>query len=251
MPKNNYKCENCNYFTTIKCNYQRHLKTKKHISNEKIKLSKGNQRYPKGNQMVTDGNQMVTGKDKWECPNCHYQFKQRQGLYRHTNKNRCKGHNNTTINNNITNNTNNTNNTNIEKQINNTIIFNINSKEEAEAIKSILTPDVIAKICEPERNGLPRQSYDIIKKIQRLSLKVKEEDEKFFNFRKRNARDNIIDVMENDKFKKVHFKEYNLEDLHKFAKSIIYKCEEEKIEPNKSYDEKLDLICDVLKDYDY
>ena len=47
------------------------------------------------------------------------------------------------------------------------------------------------------------------------------------------------------------FKKYNRDDIHKYAKIILKKCGKDKIDPDKSYEEKLDLICDVLKDYDY
>lgn len=227
-----YICYKCEYTTTISSNYYRHKKSKKHLSRSKSGVSRAQKNEPTAQ----------SPDESFQCPQCHYEFRHKQSLYNHNKKNRCKGH----VTNNITNTTNN-----IDNSTNTifNITFNINSKEEADTIKAILTKEKLFEICHPERSGLALQSYDIIKKIQSLSIETKKNNKELQNFKKTNFRDDIIDVLENNVFKKVNFKEYNREDLHKFAKHLMQKCQD--IEPEKSYDEKLDLICDVLKDYDY
>ena len=238
-----YICKPCKYETFVKCNYQKHLNTKKHLS-----ITKNDKNEIKIERIEDD---------KWKCPKCAFIFKHSSSFYRHSKKNCCETIINETINNNTTNNntTNIKTQNNIETQnINNniSITFNINSKEEAEFIKSILTPEKIMEICKPIRMGLPMQSYDIVKNIQKLSLESKKNNLELLNFQKTNVRDNIIDVLENNVFKKIFFRKYNLEDLHKFATAIMDKvANDDTIEPDKTYDEKMDLICDILKDYEY
>lgn len=241
-----YNCEPCKYGTDIRQYYYAHNKTKKHYRkcqmNPQVKQSsKPIKKIQRKRKQIKKEKVDKKEDDKWRCPKCEYEFKHHSSFYRHKGDCEAKVINNIqnaeTINNNTTNNIN--------------IIFNLNSMEEVKMIKAILTPEKIMEICEPEREGRPRQTYDIVKKIQSLSIESKKNCIELQNFKKTNARDNLIDVFKDDKFCKVHFKQYNLEDLLKFANMIMDKCEEEKIEPDKSYDEKLDLICDVLKDYDY
>lgn len=260
-------CSCCDYFTLDKSNYKKHLKTKKHLRNNKKSTSKDPEVIQKIYKSTTptiiqktdivkkdiDNNNIGDIEERdlsdFQCPECLFIFKYKQGLWKHKKFNRCKGKivndkQNVT---NITNITNNTTNNTIHNTIN--ITFNVNSKEEAKAIKNLLTKEKIIEICKPQRNGLSYQSYDIVKKIQDLSLESKRTHLELQNFRKTNVRDDIIDVLENNVFKKVNFRTYNRADLHKFAKQIMEGCE--KIATDKSYEEKLDLICEILKHYDH
>ena len=249
-----YECKKCKYLTDVKWNLIRHKQTKKHLSLCKSGCKSGSKT---GSKKRADDN---IKERKYRCNKCRRLFSHRQSLYNHKKFNRCKKipkikkkiiTNNTTnnITNNTTNNTITNHTTTIENQNIINITFNINSQKEAEAIKAILTREKLIEICKPERRGLPLQSYDIVKKIQSLSIESKKNNKELQNFRKTNFRDDIIDVLENNVFKKRSFKEYNRADLHKFAKHLMDKCQD--LEPDKSYEEKLDLICDVLTDYDY
>ena len=238
-------CKSCNYRTPYKQNYNRHLKSKKHISNNDLMVTDGNRMVTEnrknGNQKVTDGNRKVT---EWICEHCGKEFKQRQGLYRHKNK-RCKKNpviqNITNITNNITNN--NTTNNNLN------IILNIGSSEEIEKIKSLITPEVILKLCEPKRSGIPRQTYDMIKNISNYSLQLKQENKELQNFKKTNARDNLIDVYD-ENWNKEYFGKYILKDIQKYADIILKKCEQKAVQPDISRDEKLEIIKEVCKNYE-
>ena len=203
-------------------------------------------------QVIHTTPQLDKNDKKWQCPKCNYEFKHHQSYYRHKNKDSCTMIENQNVEH--MQNADTINNTNIENQINNNIniTFNVNSKEEADFIKSILTKEKILEICTPTRLGLPMQSYDIVKGIQKLSLESKKHNLELLNFKKTNSRDNIIDVLEYNVFKKTFFRRYNLDDLHKFATAIIDKVENNPdIEPDKTHDEKMSIICDILKDYDY
>ena len=197
---------------------------------------------PKCNRYATEM------QPKFICEHCEKIFKQHQGLYRHK-KYRCKNRpvasviNNTTNNtNNITNNTNNTTN-------NLNIVLNINSVEEAEKIKSLLTPEIIKKLCEPTRMGLPRQTYDMIKNISNYSIQLKQENKELQNFKKTNARDNMIDLYDNN-WNKEYFDKYILKDIQKYADIILKKCEDKSVQPDISRDEKLTIIKEVCKNYE-
>lgn len=236
-----YICEPCKYKTNVRQYFYAHNKTKKHYRKTQMQPVKKRER-----------------KDDWKCPNCEYEFHHHSSFYRHKNKCEEKVINNIQ-NQNIKNIKNiktikNINNiTNIDNQtINNNTInisLSINSCEEAEKIKSILTTNKILEICKSEREGKSLQSYDMVKRIQNLSIETKKKNKDLQNFQKTNFRNDIIQVLENGIFQTVKFKEYNREDLHKFAKYILERCEE--IEPDKSLEEKLELICEVLMDYEY
>lgn len=230
-----YICEPCKYKTDIRQYFYAHNKTKKHYRKTQMQPIK-----------------KTNKKENWKCPNCKYEYHHHSSFYRH--KNKCESQ---VVNNIETQNIHNTTNidhiTNIDNQtINNNTInitFSINSAEEAEKIKTMLTSDKIMEICKPERIGKSLQSYDMVKKIQDLSIESKKRNKELQNFSKTNFRNDIIQVLENGIFQTVKFKEYNRDDLHKFAKYILEKCEE--IDPDASMEEKLELICEVLKDYNY
>ena len=63
--------------------------------------------------------------------------------------------------------------------------------------------------------------------------------------------DDFIDVKENNRIIAKYFKSYNREDLLKYAKQILEGSENIKMDKSYSNDEKLDLICEILQDYDY
>ncbi len=87
-----YNCSLCQLVTPIKCHYERHLLTKKHMMNEKVSL-KSSQSHPK---VIPKSSQIwVTGatpnevqKKEFVCKFCHIQFAFKQTMYRHM-KNSC------------------------------------------------------------------------------------------------------------------------------------------------------------------
>lgn len=274
-----FYCECCIFYPKTRQSYYSHLKSKKHkINYDKfvnLRICDKNLRnYDKNLRNCvkkTPYNQtkyISKNKKEFICEKCNNAFKHSYSLTRHIKNNRCiairreldtkiekkqKIINNTSniTTNNITNNTTNNNDnrvTNNNNVIN--IVFNINSVEEAEKIKSILTSAKIEEICKPERSGLPLQSYDIVRKIQRLSIESKKNNKELQNFRKTNCRNDLINVFIDNQFKVVDFKQYNRDDLLKFAENIIDCCDDG-LAKGKSYEDKLDLICDVLKEYDY
>lgn len=85
----NYECNICNYSTIRKNQYQRHLKTKKHIDKEKSINSITLQNKKK---MSSECHPNVNRK--FFCPYCDKTFSSRQSKSRHMNK-RCK--NNTSL----------------------------------------------------------------------------------------------------------------------------------------------------------
>ena len=236
-------CKSCNYSTPLAYNYKRHCKTKKHLSNT-LKSQPGvNQKSTKSQPKV---NQKSTkSQPKWFCEHCDKYFKHKQSYYLHKSK-RCRNKpviQNINNINNITNNTNNTNN-------NLNIILKVGSVEEAEKIKSLLTPEVIMKLCEPKRMGYPWQTYDMIKNISNYSLQLKQNNKELQNFKKTNARDNIIDVYDDDQWNKKFFDDYIRNDLQKYADIILKKCEDKSVEPDISRYEKLEIIKEVCQNYE-
>ena len=239
-------CDTCNYRTSDKSNYNRHCKSKKHFRNVSRNVANNSQNVAKCKPDVSRNVTECKPGDfnALECSYCGYIFKQRQSLYRHRKNGRCKGFVAQTINN-ITNNniTNNTNN-------NLNITLNINSAEEIEKIKSLITPEVILKLCEPHRSGIPRQTYDMIKNISNYSIQLKQENKELQNFKKMNARDNMIDLYDEEKWNKEYFDKYILNDIQKYTNVILKKCEEKSVQPDISRDEKLSIIKEVCQNYE-
>ena len=136
-------CIFCNYSTTIKCNYKKHLNTKKHKKNynndPKISLmstqSHTNQHQNNTNQHQNNTNQHQNNTNQFnrlKCSYCEEIFSRIDSKNRHINKNRCeikKELDIKNITNNIVNNTNNINNITNNTNINNTIILNYDSIE--------------------------------------------------------------------------------------------------------------------------
>jgi len=93
-----YDCKICNFSSKLKPNYNRHLKTKKHLNNEKkIVVSEENkpqcaqivgQCTQKNTEMCTNDTQMCTKNKEIElnknCELCGKTFKYRQSMLRHT-----------------------------------------------------------------------------------------------------------------------------------------------------------------------
>ena len=75
--ENKYSCEKCDYFTSKKTDYNRHILTDKH----------------KRNVLSTDINHYSTIKNEFTCENCNKKYKERTGLWRHKNKGKCKNDN--------------------------------------------------------------------------------------------------------------------------------------------------------------
>lgn len=72
-----YHCKSCNYITTIKCNYDKHLNTKKH--------KKSTQSQQLVNKKSTTSQQLVnpTPPSKISCKYCDKLFTTKQAMYRH------------------------------------------------------------------------------------------------------------------------------------------------------------------------
>ena len=75
--ENKYSCKNCDYFTSKKTDYNRHILTDKH----------------KRNVLSTDINHYSTIKNEFTCENCNKKYKERTGLWRHKNKGACINNN--------------------------------------------------------------------------------------------------------------------------------------------------------------
>ena len=250
-----YNCEPCKYKTNSKQGYYQHKKTKKHKNNflgdlevsQKVsqKLAKVSQKLAKVSQKLAK-NEIEENEFYGKCEYCQKTFKHKSSLSKHQNY-RCKKKPMPNITNNITNN--NITNTNTTNN-NLNITLNIGSVEEFNKIKSLITPEVIQKLCAPQRMGLPRQTYDMIKNISNYSIQLKQENKELQNFKKTNVRDNLIDVYDDEKWSKEFFEDYFLKDLHKYTEVILKKCEEKAVEPDISRDEKLEIIKEVCKNYE-
>lgn len=94
-----FRCENCNYSTNVKCNFNKHLKTKKHIKtceiNDVISLvkKKGIKNDPKRAQMSTKYKLGTQSEHKhstknllFECDHCKATFSSKPILKRHQNR---------------------------------------------------------------------------------------------------------------------------------------------------------------------
>lgn len=79
-----YECEKCNFITENKKDYQKHLKTKKHMNN--VGELDTNVIYPKYAQNIPFD---TISEDAFECDFCNATFKYKSGKYRHQNNN-CK-----------------------------------------------------------------------------------------------------------------------------------------------------------------
>lgn len=77
-----FTCTYCNYNTTSKSNYNKHLFTKKHANNIKLNNTYNDIDYCKIK------NDMINDKMKYICENCNQKYKYKQGLYKH--KMNCK-----------------------------------------------------------------------------------------------------------------------------------------------------------------
>jgi hypothetical protein len=75
--ENKYSCEKCDYFTSKKTDYSRHILTDKH----------------KRNVLSTYVNHYSTIKNEFTCENCNKKYKERTGLWRHKNKGGCINNN--------------------------------------------------------------------------------------------------------------------------------------------------------------
>lgn len=227
-----YNCKKCNYHTNTRQYFYAHSKTKKHNKKDHLEIKKDHKR------------DHLEIKKEHFCEHCNKKYKHKTNLYRHM-KHSCKNKtkNITNINNGTINNITNTNN-----NTNNTIIFNVNSVEEANEIKKILTNKKINEICESNNIGLPLQSYDLVRNMQDFSFETKE-NSKLQNFQKTNARDNIINVFEDNIWKKKLYDEYHRNDLYKIAKIIYEECKKRNIEPCEEFEEKFSIIQDILKNY--
>jgi hypothetical protein len=84
---NVFRCENCDYITSKKCNLAKHLKTIKHTSDAKVA------------KVATYSNDCIYGAKIYECPKCTKQYKSRNGLWVHT-KTCCVGNYDSVNNNN-------------------------------------------------------------------------------------------------------------------------------------------------------
>lgn len=81
-----YCCKYCNYSTNIKCNYLKHLKTKKHDRNEKKYLAV----YQKNVKIVSKSEkEYKIYLPKFTCEYCEKSFTRKDNLKRHL-KGRCK-----------------------------------------------------------------------------------------------------------------------------------------------------------------
>ena len=87
MPE--YYCECCEFKTKLKPNYERHLRTKKHL----LKKNESPQSHQKVTPESPQSHHLVTPKSPFfHCKYCNKEFKFKQGMYRHI-KYTCKKNN--------------------------------------------------------------------------------------------------------------------------------------------------------------
>ena len=75
-----YICDICSYKTRIKCNFKKHMQTKKHKVHEIIKLKKSTD---DSKYMNYEDEDIVDENGFYICKYCAKKFKHRQGMYRH------------------------------------------------------------------------------------------------------------------------------------------------------------------------
>lgn len=237
-----YNCNNCNYHTNTRQYFYSHKKTKKHQKYLKT-LPDVSQMlagcHPNVIPMSSQSNPKVI--PNLECPKCKYIFTKRQNLWRHKKKDTCKAVIASVINNinNINNGTiNNTNNTNI-------IHINIDSVEAAEKLKELLCISS-DEIRQSGSKNLNFASYNILKKMQNFSTKIKKENPEFQYFKKTNRNDNLIEIYKDNRFQLTFFDKFYREELLKITKIMLENCKRE-----KCYDENLNFIYEILSDYKY
>ena len=89
---NEYFCFYCNYDSKQKSNYEKHILTKKHLTNKKNdqKVTKKSPKVTIFDEKVTNKSPLVTKKSPFlnsescfTCKYCSKSFKYRQGMYRH------------------------------------------------------------------------------------------------------------------------------------------------------------------------
>ena len=81
-----FYCETCDYTTGYRCDYKKHLTTRKHFSNVSTMRSNGN------SQKVSESpsqNNDTTGKKQYVCEICDKTYCDNSGLWRH--KKSCVG----------------------------------------------------------------------------------------------------------------------------------------------------------------
>ena len=89
-----FNCESCNYQTTIKCNYIKHLKTIKHYKNSKTNqnesLTNQNESLTNHFESLTNQNESLTNHFEslktFTCSYCNYSSKYKQNYNRHFSK---------------------------------------------------------------------------------------------------------------------------------------------------------------------
>ena len=82
-----YKCDKCNVITENNYDFQKHLKTKKHLKNiGELDNNENNQKTTKNNQNIPSD---TISENMFECDFCNATFKHIQSKYRHQNNN-CK-----------------------------------------------------------------------------------------------------------------------------------------------------------------
>jgi hypothetical protein len=93
-----FRCDYCNYTTNIKCNFNKHLKTKKHLKIIQKYKENGTEdeksinlppKPSKTLQFTHKSLQNPPIPSKFECKYCHTQFSRKDNLNRHLNT-RCK-----------------------------------------------------------------------------------------------------------------------------------------------------------------
>lgn len=91
----NYSCSICSYTTDRKSNYQKHMKSNKHmqyaLQYEKQRTKTIPNQSLEANQLSLTSQRTNTAKpEPCKCPDCGQEFAQRSGFYRHR-KHHCKG----------------------------------------------------------------------------------------------------------------------------------------------------------------